>query len=790
MKMNVTLRSGQHSREGRLWQQLAMVVCSFGVLLGSIGLHGQSLAGERNGTAQSNAGSLASVPSEAQGPISASIGRDNSAYHARFALKGYRFDNAEQGLEANFGPRGLEVRQGRDYWLVRLQEYGRGANLVTLKAAGPTASKNRIEYERGVITEWYVNGPMGIEQGFTIASQPRAKDDLPLSIILALSGNVTATVDDDKRGVTLTRHFGQGSMQYTGLTARDAMGKTLPSWLELQDHQLLIKIDDLSATYPVSVDPFMQSSKLIASAGKTGDRFGYSVANNYADDTVVVGVPAGEAAYIFERPEKGWAKLTTKSCKLTAGGKPGDNFGVSVSVYGDTVVVGANKASGTGEAYVFVRPGKTWPETGVNKADATLAATDTTAKGNDNFGYSVSIKGSRVVVGAPAFGINGKKIRSTGKVYIFKPPDGGWKGAGAKAPANTLEPKNKSGHWLGYSVAQTSSRDKFIVVAGQPLSSYFCDLSGTPPVCGRALVFVAPKDATVNEAADLIPSDGNCKKGCLFGTAVSAVGDTIAVGAPGAGKDTEQSVGAVYVFKEPKGGWDGNSLPDGTFKLVAPDAKGGDKVGTSLDIGPDLGSLLVGAPAGKRASGKAYLFKADPKTGSWKDAKVDKTFTTGNPGDRFGCAVSTSRANEVTLTVGAWRAQGGKDDQQQTAGAAYIFVAVADKNQKVKLDQSTSAGTGISGVTSVSTTGSGFLNGNINPTNVVVTVAPECRGDAAATITATGVVSGDGDSDSKLISFLLPAGLDPGKYYISISDYADGDANFESSNCSVVDVVQ
>ena len=45
--------------------------------------------------------------------------------------------------------------------------------------------------------------------------------------------------------------------------------------------------------------------------------------------------------------------------------------------------------------------------------------------------------------------------------------------------------------------------------------------------------------------------------------------------------------------------------------------------------------------------------------------------------------------------------------------------------------------------------------------------------------------------DAILCDFqLLPSGLDPGQYFISISDSTDGDANFESSNCSVVNVAQ
>jgi len=108
--------------------------------------------------------------------------------------------------------------------------------------------------------------------------------------------------------------------------------------------------------------------------------------------------------------------------------------------------------------------------------------------------------------------------------------------------------------------------------------------------------------------------------------------------------------------------------------------------------------------------------------------------------------------------------------------------------QQVKLEQSASPDSGAADVNYVSVAGSDFPAGDINAANVVVELASTCHGHASATTSAVSIVSGSGDS--QLISFLLPAGLDPGQYFISISDSEEGDANFESSNCAVVNVVQ
>jgi len=110
------------------------------------------------------------------------------------------------------------------------------------------------------------------------------------------------------------------------------------------------------------------------------------------------------------------------------------------------------------------------------------------------------------------------------------------------------------------------------------------------------------------------------------------------------------------------------------------------------------------------------------------------------------------------------------------------------KKSQVDQDTATSPDSGISGVNALSTIAHGIPAGNINAANIVISLSGHCQGEALAMTPALSIVSGSGDS--KLISFLLPSGLDPGKYFISISDSEDGDANFESSNCAVVDVVQ
>ena len=154
---------------------------------------------------------------------------------------------------------------------------------------------------------------------------------------------------------------------------------------------------------------------LVASDGAAGDGFGRSVAID--GNTIVVGAYLDDngttdsgSAYVFFWDGLSWSEQD----KLTAGGAATGNwFGISVSISGDTVLVGADDensgaAVGPGSAYVFVRSGVIWSE------QAQLTASDATPE--DFFGNSVSVQGDTAVVGAFGDDDSGE---SSGSVYVF-----------------------------------------------------------------------------------------------------------------------------------------------------------------------------------------------------------------------------------------------------------------------------------------------------------------------------------------------------------------------------------
>jgi photosystem II stability/assembly factor-like uncharacterized protein len=196
--------------------------------------------------------------------------------------------------------------------------------------------------------------------------------------------------------------------------------------------------------------------------------------------------------------------------------------------------------------------------------------------------------------------------------------------------------------------------------------------------------------------------------------------------------------------------------------------------------GPGTSDVYVTRNAAKQAGmQKSGNWKADgPDLGAWNGLACTDANTCWVVGG--GEFIYSTKGN-------GWvkgEIKTGKDPKVQLRKV----VIIPGKNQGVKLNQSTSPDSGAAGVNYLSVAGYGFSDGSIAPANVAVELATDCQGAVSATTSAVSVVSGSGDG--KLLSFLLPDGLPPGKYFVSISDSADGDATFESSNCSEVTVVQ
>ena len=310
----------------------------------------------------------------------------------------YQGVNAAQRLALEFNSDEARLKHAQGDVALRLTGYGYGGRLRTPLKAKPVASGNRVEYRRGELSEWYVNDSRGLEQGFTLARRPGAsRDGEPLVIALAVAGESRPELAAQGDAVLLRSSKG-AVLRYAGLRAWDARGRALAARLQVGEREVRLVVEDHGAEYPLVVDPvWTQQAELTASDGAPSDNFGYSVA--VSGDTAVVGAfefnsPAKGAAYVFVRTGVTWSQQQELTASDAASG---DWFGYSVSVSGDTAVVGAPQqvSLGKGAAYVFVRSGANFSQ------QQKLTASDGAA--GDLFGGSVAVSGDTAVVGAPEF---------------------------------------------------------------------------------------------------------------------------------------------------------------------------------------------------------------------------------------------------------------------------------------------------------------------------------------------------------------------------------------------------
>ena len=165
-----------------------------------------------------------------------------------------------------------------------------------------------------------------------------------------------------------------------------------------------------------------QTAKLSASDGAAYAFFGTAAATS--GDAIVVGSPYSTdgnmlpgTAYVFVEPSGGWVDMT-QTAELTASdGAPNDGFGFTVSIDSNTTIVGGGQCpSCTGSAYVFVEPPNGWVDT-----TQTAELTPSDSEPGENFGQTVSVSGDTIAVGDPIHG-----FEEAGAVYVFAEPAGGW----------------------------------------------------------------------------------------------------------------------------------------------------------------------------------------------------------------------------------------------------------------------------------------------------------------------------------------------------------------------------
>ncbi len=614
---------------------------------------------------------VAGLPLAAQGVVSSALGASDPAY-ALTALgpagSGFSSSSAAQHLAARFDRAGAHVSTGSLTLELSLSGFGRGARTSPLARVAPTARGNRVSYGRAGLTEWYANGPLGIEQGFVLARPPAAGGG-PLTLAIALGGNATAALAGDERSIVLSGAGGR-ALRYGGLRAIDARGGLLHSWLALEGHRLLLRVADRGAEYPLRIDPLVQQKELRGGPEENEIRgekvvqhgaLGYSVALSADGNTALVGAPqdgaSAGAAWVFVRSDGDWAQ---QGPKLTAGEKgageagecgeetgpkaEGCAFGRRVALSGDgnTALIGGPREKGPcpgkpapeecrnqGAAWVFTRSGTAWSRT------ATL--TGGPEEGTEGrFGRSVGLSadGTTAVVGASS------DRGGRGSAWVFTQSGGTW----TAAPRLVGQAATGEAHFGG-SVAISGDGAK--VIAGGP---------GDTAYTGAVWAFANSGVGWVAQGGKLTGAEESGAGHFGQSVAMSADGSTALVGGR---LDAGGSTGAAWVFANSGSSWlqQGPKLTGGSEEASAEAGE----FGFSVALSADGSSALVGAPRDAGVVGAAFLFTRE--SGTWSlEGKL-----TGSKAHKgaFGAGVAL-RADGRTAVVGA-------PYEAESAGAVWMF---------------------------------------------------------------------------------------------------------------------
>jgi len=346
-------------------------------------------------------------------------------------------------------------------------------------------------------------------------------------------------------------------------------------------------------------------------------------------DTAVVGAPGDNgdrgAVYVFVRDNISGA-WTPQQTLIASDGAAGDRFGASVSISGNNVAIGAaGRDNDTGAVYTFNRSGTTWTQ-------ATIL-TDTSAS---MLGYSVSIQGLTLVAGAPYTTI-GSKI-NVGNAYAFTSLDGGvsWQ---QQFALQVVTGQARSGDHLGWSVALSGNT----ALVGAPDDDF-----GNKQEAGSMYVFVR-HGSVWSLQARINPGPVQSAR---VGAGVALFASTAVIGSDGSNNAT----GRAYIYARSGTAW------SRVGTLIAANGAAGDRFGAGVAVSGQL--AVIGAPfanATGARSGKAYLFGM---VGGAFQQIATLAASDNVAGDNFGASVA----------LDAGRALVGAPVETSGNGAGYVFM--------------------------------------------------------------------------------------------------------------------
>lgn len=567
--------------------------------------------------------------------------------------------NPKQNFRSSFNRKGLTLEtknpEGRSLtsqWELKFIEQ----TAVTSGEIHHEGQKISLKRPSLGLTEWYVNRANGLEHGFTISNRPLDAGE-QLNLEIAVTGAMYVNALTDGQSVQLIeRETEQTILNYSGLKVWDAKGNQLKAYMEsnISGDKLSYTVEDENAIYPITIDPtFSLNQQAYLKASNTGNDDNYGISVALSGDTIVIGADEEDSS--------------------------------SSGINGDE---SDNSLIASGAAYVYVRNGGTWSQQAYLKAS--------NPGESDGFGSSLAISGDTIVVGSvgessDANGVDGdqndESAPTSGAAYVFVREGTTWRQQAYLKASNS-----DTGDEFATSLAISGDT---IVVGALGEESAAQAINGnqddnTTLQAGAAYVFTR-RGETWSQEAYLKPS--NTGDFDSFGNAVAISEDTLVVGALNEsssasgvnGEENDDSMlssGAAYVFQRNNGVWSQQAY------LKASNTEAFDTFGNDVSISGN--TIVVSSPEEDSAtqgvngdqsseaapeSGAAYIFIREGVT--WTQQAYLKASNT-EATDNFGARVAISGENVVIgasfETSNATGIDGDQDDNSaDSAGAAYLF---------------------------------------------------------------------------------------------------------------------
>ena len=482
----------------------------------------------------------------------------------------------------------------------------------------------------------------------------------------------------DRNNWTITRLGGSNSYSIGGTTYY-AIKKDSLAYLAVikpGDQQTMVSMKPL--TVESSSSPFTQTNKIVASDRMLSAEFGRAVAitNNYA----VVGVRLEDndaegknsmldagAVYVYERSSDNKWKQVQKI--IASDRSNGANFGWSVAISGNTIVVGAiyerfdaagrNESIAEGAAYVFERGAD-----GVWKQTQKLLSS--AREGHNYFGTAVGVDGNIIVVSAPGHSRDSSErddntVGDAGAIFVFEKRGNNW-----RRTYKLVASDRQFAAGLGNSLAISGN----YVIAGA--TGQHTDINGESKMetAGAAYIWERMDDGKWARAQKLVASDRTPYDD--FGSSVAINGDHAVVGANGvtlkrSDENNDPNSGEAYIFsRNENGDW------KEVLSIIPGDRKDRDFFGNSVGISGNY--AIVGCPIGdtkNRDVGVIYIYWKNQQ-GIWVQAQKISAADERNFSN-FGGAVAIHKGFIITGAHIEPRDVAGKNELSN-AGAAYIFM--------------------------------------------------------------------------------------------------------------------